>query len=690
MKTMFCLLLMLFCSLSSAPQSLVVQVEGQSEKNISFQEKGDNALYLRVIDDSLRAVEDVNREMIKVVKNGKETKIISVNPLKTVEDVAQRIVLVIDNSSSMSKDVDILLVSIESFLNNLSKATEVSLILFEEKIDPTGAAAVRMDGRLLKLRQLPFTNDFPRLMDYCRNRIHVSLTRKTYLHDAVLLALQTISEQPAELQRSIVILSDGEDTGSTFPLERVIQHISGIDYRIYAVDFSRGKKANQALAQMIKAANGKLFEAKRPDELVFYFADISKQITTLYLVTYKIPSPPTASIRFLGDSLTIRIDRILDEAPLLNYVFFDSASAELSPDYLVLEEPEDADEFDETAIAQPMDKYYHLLNIIGARMRQIPECNVTITGCNSDLDGEKKNLELSKARAQTVAAYLREVFGIDSTRMVIEARNLPLKPSGSRTPEGVAENRRAEITCSDERVMRPVKSVLIDYLFTPPVGEFEVNVRADDGLREWQFRASANDSLLFSAIMAAYPAGPFFWNWLNEQGKPIENIDKIDYRVLVSDREGAVFETPAAYIPVTQERREDMARSTEGEMIVERYSLILFDFDSATFGKKNMEMLDKVKASFGAHQNARIDIYGFTDTIGDESYNEKLAKKRAQGVFDELRRMGVPKEKMTVIAKGENDPPYENDLPEGRFLNRTVQIYVSYPEPPAEETRTEE
>ena len=52
--------------------------------------------------------------------------------------------------------------------------------------------------------------------------------------------------------------------------------------------------------------------------------------------------------------------------------------------------------------------------------------------------------------------------------------------------------------------------------------------------------------------------------------------------------------------------------------------------------------------------------------------------------------MGVPKEKMTVIAKGENDPPYENDLPEGRFLNRTVQIYVSYPEPPAEETRTEE
>jgi outer membrane protein OmpA-like peptidoglycan-associated protein len=667
-----------------AQNTISIQVQGQKDSLISFQEKNDQSLFLRIVDDSSRAVENVTKDMVKIRKEGTEVRILSLSPLKTVEDVNQKIVLILDNSSSMHNDVDALLASLDSFLKNLTKASEVSIILFDDNIDASSANPAKVNDKVVKLRQLAFTNDFTKVMQYCKNKITTSLTRTTYLYDAVLLALQTMSVQPKNLQKSIVILSDGEDTGSAFNLDTVLHGISGIDYKVYAVDFSRGKGANKALAQMIHAADGRLFEAKQPDELILFFADISKQITTVYLVTYKLPSPPFGSINFRGDSLHIETQNIMDESPLLNYVFFDSAAAELGTNYYTFDETEDTAEFDETAISQPMDKYYHLLNIVGARMRLLPEAKLLLTGCNCDAAGEKNNLELSRQRAQSVADYLRGIWNIDSTRIAVEARNLPLKPSSTRTPEGLAENRRVEITSNDDRILRPVKSVVIEQHYTPAAGEFTIDVHADDGLRDWQFVTESEGSSLFSANLTNFPSGAFYWNWLDDQGNPISDISVINYHIVITDREGVVYETVPAQIPVTQQKREDRARSLENDQIVERYSLILFDFNSSTFGQKNKEMLDKVKASFSAHADARIDIFGFTDSIGDEVYNERLSKQRAQGVFDELKRAGIAKDKLTVTGQGENNSPFSNDTPEGRFLNRTVQVYVSYPAPSPE------
>lgn len=680
MKSRFFLLICLCFTILTAQETITIQVEGQADKHVSYQEKGDQSLFLRVVDDSSRAVENISKEMVKISKEGTEVRILNVSPLKTVEDVSQKIVLILDNSSSMRNDVNVLLASLESFLNNLTKASDVSIILFDDAIDLQSENAVRLDGKAVRLRQLAFTHDFPKLMEYCRNKLTTSLTRSTYLNDAVLLALQIMSLQPADLQKSVVILSDGEDTGSAFSLDTVLGGISGIDYKVYAVDFSRGKGANKALAQMIQAADGRLFEAKQPDELILFFAEISKQITTIYLVTYKLPSPPFGAVVFKGDSLHIETQNIMDESPLLNYVFFDSAAGELDADYNTFDDPEETAEFDETSISQPMDKYYHLLNIVGARMRLLPEAKLLLTGCNCDAGAEKNNLELSRQRVQSVADYLREVWNIDSVRIAIEARNLPLKPSSTRTAEGLAENRRVEITSNEERILRPVKSVVIEQHYTPAVGEFAIEVHADDGLRDWQFITESDESSLFSANFSNFPSGAFYWNWMDNQGNQISDISAIDYHLVVSDREGMVYETLPARIAVTQQKREDRARSLENDLIVERYSLILFDFNSSTFGQKNKEMLDKVKGSFSAHADARIDIFGFSDSIGDEVYNERLSKQRAQGVFDELKRVGVPKDKLTVTGQGEKNSPFGNDTPEGRFLNRTVQLYVSYPE----------
>jgi outer membrane protein OmpA-like peptidoglycan-associated protein len=77
-----------------------------------------------------------------------------------------------------------------------------------------------------------------------------------------------------------------------------------------------------------------------------------------------------------------------------------------------------------------------------------------------------------------------------------------------------------------------------------------------------------------------------------------------------------------------------------------------------------------------------VQIYGFTDVIGDEANNQKLSFARASDVQkiieNSLKRAGRNDVKFVVNGYGEdlNTSPFENKLPEERFYNRTVIIDI--------------
>jgi OOP family OmpA-OmpF porin len=72
--------------------------------------------------------------------------------------------------------------------------------------------------------------------------------------------------------------------------------------------------------------------------------------------------------------------------------------------------------------------------------------------------------------------------------------------------------------------------------------------------------------------------------------------------------------------------------------------------------------------------NAKVEVAGHTDAVGDESYNQSLSEKRAQTVKDYLVRSGVAAERISVVGYGEAQPRDTNDTIEGRRLNRRVEI----------------
>jgi len=113
--------------------------------------------------------------------------------------------------------------------------------------------------------------------------------------------------------------------------------------------------------------------------------------------------------------------------------------------------------------------------------------------------------------------------------------------------------------------------------------------------------------------------------------------------------------------------------------ITEKFSLNLFDFNSSEVSVKDGQILTKITSIYKENPNTKIVVVGYSDNIGKDDYNKKLSIKRAKTVYDELIAKGVTKDHITYKGYGTEHPQFTNDLPEGRFLNRTVRVYVKYP-----------
>jgi peptidoglycan-associated lipoprotein len=114
------------------------------------------------------------------------------------------------------------------------------------------------------------------------------------------------------------------------------------------------------------------------------------------------------------------------------------------------------------------------------------------------------------------------------------------------------------------------------------------------------------------------------------------------------------------------------------------YEVVLSeDQGNFKFGKKDLpdeakakldEMMQQIKAD---PKGAFFEIAGYTDSIGDKNYNEKLGLERAEAVKRYLyEQHQIPLHKMNVISYGEDNPVAENKTKAGRAQNRRVVIRV--------------
>ena len=87
--------------------------------------------------------------------------------------------------------------------------------------------------------------------------------------------------------------------------------------------------------------------------------------------------------------------------------------------------------------------------------------------------------------------------------------------------------------------------------------------------------------------------------------------------------------------------------------------------------------LNSVALVLNKYNQTLVDIYGHTDSDGDDGYNLALSQRRAQSVGDYLRTQSVDPRRFLVTGIGEARPIASNATREGKALNRRVEIQIS-------------
>lgn len=105
-----------------------------------------------------------------------------------------------------------------------------------------------------------------------------------------------------------------------------------------------------------------------------------------------------------------------------------------------------------------------------------------------------------------------------------------------------------------------------------------------------------------------------------------------------------------------------------------RFNSLLFDFDSFHISKNGESELLQIVSYLNSNPDVSISITGHTDTIGTDSYNQYLSKKRALAVAQFLNLHGIDMDRIDHKGFGSSQPIGSNDTSVGRYENRRVEF----------------
>jgi|GEM_PF-1647869 len=379
--------------------------------------------------------------------------------------------------------------------------------------------------------------------------------------------------------------------------------------------------------------------------------------------------------------------RVRETFPLRNYVFFDEGSAEIPNRYVALTKDQAAS-FKEEQLqdvqpismtgrsARQMTVYYNILNILGDRMKRSPGTAIFLSGAS------EKGPEHGKARAEAIKRYLVDIFDIDGSRITTEGRDKPRIPS----EEPGATKELDLLRAGDSRV---------DIESESPEMILQVGGGSHYMLKPVQIVAVVEDPLdsyvIFNVVWAKEVLATWSLEITDEQGKVqgygpfTRDQETISGNFILGDRPQGdytvvmVGQTKGGE-SIRKESSVHLVRRDEPMKEAVRFS-ILFDFDKSKTVDSYEKFLTDIVTPL-IPDNGIVVIHGHTDIIGTEEYNYKLARERAEDAQSIIERAltnsgkhGVTFETLWFGADLQH-APFDNNLPEERFYNRTVIIDI--------------
>ena len=120
-----------------------------------------------------------------------------------------------------------------------------------------------------------------------------------------------------------------------------------------------------------------------------------------------------------------------------------------------------------------------------------------------------------------------------------------------------------------------------------------------------------------------------------------------------------------------------LATTESARGLIVNMSDVLFDTAKFTLKPGTQVSLAKVATILELYPGLKVQVEGYTDSVGGDDYNQKLSENRANSVHDFLVTNGVPTTNVTAAGFGKNDPVADNGSASGRAQNRRVNLVVS-------------
>jgi outer membrane protein OmpA-like peptidoglycan-associated protein len=102
---------------------------------------------------------------------------------------------------------------------------------------------------------------------------------------------------------------------------------------------------------------------------------------------------------------------------------------------------------------------------------------------------------------------------------------------------------------------------------------------------------------------------------------------------------------------------------------------VFFETNSDKVISKYHADLDKLGEVLKRHAEAPVEIAGHTDSVGSDQYNQLLSERRAASIKRYLmENFAISAERLMTRGYGESQPRATNDTPQGRSVNRRVEV----------------
>lgn len=410
--------------------------------------------------------------------------------------------------------------------------------------------------------------------------------------------------------------------------------------------------------------------------------------------------------------------------PVLPYVYFDWASATIPLRYHLFDSVAQTESFDEEAIpGGTLEHHYHILNVIGYRLRHDPGITINLVGCNSWEPGLGETRAVSDARGVAVYDYLTTVWYVPPRQIVLcLPRDLPAARSHPWSPNSRADNRRAEISVGDmERlstdhtdahvlaIRKPVRQVSRKRTMVPSTVRFAMDNGMSDSLvmrREIEIRRGGRLWSVLKANTLADLHEERLLNWPRDsmsRGVPMFSVselgpvdsmmeyewrdlngaapgsDESDYvaQLVVYGFDGNTYRSNEVRIPVLYLSRDRVLAEFKTVRALTIASLMEMPGD----GYRHLGPLNEYLASKTIvpeiRKGVRIEVIGRTSAISLPDRNLRITQNRADQLRSIIqRRFRDVYGSLVARGIGESLPLYDKNLPEGRALNRSLRVTV--------------